>query len=252
MNSDHGSTSAGAALRNALDEYHAARRRLQELNRREPAADEPSEVQERFERGAAAAVRAEQSARDILSNAVTAFAGSAPCAVIVDSLGGSSVVAISNKPDRMIVAAAANRVPIREVVCRPAPPPEFAHAFRQIAPNQAGVYLVIQRGDVVAIYNGVYFRSTNEVVADLEQLIRAGLAGVWSDDYAIWCDGRIMAVIHQPMGGQEQRLYLFNEPRNDPIAGRSIDPMPAWPTYEEWVAAGRGDLWKKRGQEPCP
>jgi hypothetical protein len=180
----------------------------------------------------------------MLGSAVAAFAGSAPCAVIVDSPGGSSVIALSGRPDRMIVAAAADRVPIQDVLCRPEPPPEFAHQFRQMAPYQGGVYLVMQRGDIVAIYNGVYFRSTNEVVADLEELIRAGLEGVWSDDYVIWSSGRIMAVIHRPMDGDQQTLFLFNEPRNDPIAGRAIDPMPFWPTYDEWLAKGRGDLWK--------
>jgi hypothetical protein len=65
----------------------------------------------------------------------------------------------------------------------------------------------------------------------------------------IWCDGRVMAVIHQPMDGHEQKLFLFNEPRNDPIAGREIDPMPNWPTNEEWVESGRGDLWKTRERD---
>ena len=79
-------------------------------------------------------------ARDALQNAVTAFAGPAPCTVIVDSTGSSSVVALSGKPDGMIVATAADRVRIKDVVCRPEPPSEFAHQIRQMAPNQAGVY----------------------------------------------------------------------------------------------------------------
>ena len=237
-------TSADADVRRALANYQAVRRRVRELDREEPAADEPTDILEGFERLAKATIRAEQMARDALSNAVTSFAGSAPCAVIVDSPGGSSVVALSGRPDGMIVATAADHVPINEVVCRPEPPAEFAHQFRQMAPHQGGVYLVIQRGDLVAIYNGVYFRSTNDVVADLEELIQAGLEGVWSDDYVIWCDGRIMAVIHQPMDGAQQKLFLFNDPRNDPIAGHAIEPLPFWPTYEEWVESGRGDLWK--------
>jgi hypothetical protein len=237
-------TSADADVRRSLAEYQAARRQVQELDRDEPDADEPTDIHEGFERLAKATARAEQMARDALSNAVTSFAGSAPCAVIVDSPGGSSVVALSGRPDGMIVATAANRVHIRDVVCRPEPPPEFAHEFRQMAPNQGGVYLVMQRGDLVAIYNGVYFRSTNDVVADLEELIEAGLEGVWSDDYVIWSDGRIMAVIHQPLDGSQQKLFLFNDTRNDPIGGRALDPLPFWPTYEEWVDSGRGDLWR--------
>jgi hypothetical protein len=237
-------TSAHANLRRALEEYQAARRRVQELNRDEPREDEPADIHKGFERLAEATVKAEQTARDALANAVSAFAGSAPCAVIVDSTGGSSVLALSGRPDGMFVATTADRVPIKEILCRPEPPPEFAHQFRQMAPNQGGVYLVMQRGDVVAIYNGVYFRSTNEVVADLEELIQAGFEGVWSDDYVIWSDGRIMAVIHQPLDGSQQKLFLFNEPRNDPIGGRAIDPMPFWPTFAEWVDSGKSDLWK--------
>jgi hypothetical protein len=190
------------------------------------------------------AAKAEQKARDALSNAVASFAGPAPCAVIVDSPGGSSVVALSGKPDGMIVATAADRISIQSVLCRPEPPPEFAHPFRQIAPSHGAVYLVLQRGDLAAIYNGVYFRSTNEVVADFEQFIAAGFEGVWSDDFVIWCNGRVMAVIHKSMDREEQKIILFNEPHNDPIAGRVIDPMPYWPTYEEWVESGRGDLWR--------
>ena len=237
-------TSANADIRRALANYQAVQRRVQQLDREEPGADAPVDIHEGFERLAKATVRALQMARDALSNAVTSSAGAAPCAVIVDAPGGSSVVALSGKPDGMIVATAADRVHINEFVSRPEPPPEFAQQFRQMAPNQGGVYVVMQRGDVVAIYNGVYFRSTNDVVSDLEELIHAGFEGTWSDDYVIWSDGRIMAVIHQPLDGSQQKLFLFNEPRNDPIAGRAIEPLPFWPTYDEWVESGRGDLWK--------
>jgi hypothetical protein len=238
------STPADAVVRCALAEYHTARYRVREIDRTEPGDDEHSEVREEFESLAREARRAEQKARDRLSNAVASFAGSAPCAVIVESPGGSSVVALSGKPDGMIVATAADRVHIKDVVCRPEPPPEFAHPFRQIAANQGAVYLVMQRGSLLAIYNGVYFHSTNEVVADFQQLLKAGFEGLWSDDFVIWSNGRIMAVIHRSMDREEQKLFLFNEPHNDPIAGQAIDPLPYWPTYDEWVESGRGDLWK--------
>jgi hypothetical protein len=237
-------TPAETEVRRALADYHKAKHRVMELHRHEPHDDEAGEIREDFERMAAEAVRAEQKTRDELTNAVAAFAGPAPCAAIVDSPGGSSVIALSGKPDGIIVVTAADRVPIQEVLCRPEPPPEFAHVFRQIAPNHGAVYLVMQRGDVLAIYNGVYFRSTNEVVADFQALLRAGFEGVWSDDYVIWCNGRVMAVLHRSMDREEQKLILFNEPHNDPVAGRTIEPMPYWPTYEQWVENGRGDLWK--------
>ena len=233
-----------ADVRRALAQYHSTMQQVRELNNAEPDPDEPAEIQQGFERLAAATARAEQLARDALSNAVASFVGDVPCSVIVETRGGSSVVTLTGKPDGLIVAAAADRVPVKEIVCRPEPPTEFAHEFRQLAPNQGGVYLVLQGDDVVVIYNGVYFRSTNEVVADFLELIQAGFEGVWSDDYVIWCLGRIVAVIHQPMDAKEQKVFLFNEELNDPIGGRAIDPMPFWPTFEEWVASGRGALWK--------
>ena len=122
-------TSTEADVRRALAEYQAVRRQLQKLDRDEPGPDEPTKVHEDYELLAKATARAEQMARDALSNAVASFAGCAPCAVIVDFPGGSSVVALSGKPDGIIIATAADRVHIKEVVCRPEPPPEFAISF---------------------------------------------------------------------------------------------------------------------------
>jgi hypothetical protein len=226
--------------------YHSVRRQIKEIELDKPSPDEPANIQDGYYRLSQAAAVAERMARDDLCDAVVLFAGKAPCAVIVDSVGGSSIVALSSTgtPEEMLVATAPDRVRIREFISRPEPPPEFAHEWRQMAPNQAGNYVVMQRGDVVAVFNGVYFRSTNEVVADFLELLHSGLEGLWSDDYVVWCDGRIMAVIHTSMDGEEQKLILFNEPRNDPTHGRSISPMPDCPTNEEWVTSGRGDLWK--------
>ena len=125
-------SSPDAEVRRALAEYQVARTRVRELRRLEPDADEPADIHEGFERLAKATIRAEQIARDTLSNAVASFAGTVPCAVIIDSPGGSSVVGLSGRPDGMIVATAADRVRVKEVLCRPEPPPEFAHQFRQV------------------------------------------------------------------------------------------------------------------------
>ena len=62
-----------------------------------------------------------------VSNAVASFAGDVPCSVIVETRGGSSVVTLTGKPDGLLVTAAADRVPVKDIVCRPEPPPEFAH-----------------------------------------------------------------------------------------------------------------------------
>ena len=101
----------------------------------------------------------------------------------------------------------------------------------------------MQKADVVVAYNPVYFRSINAVVRDLLDLINAGLEGPWGEDYVVWCSSRIMAVIHQLMDEPRQQVVLFNDPRNDPVEGRTVEPWPYWPTHDEWVAGGRGDLW---------
>jgi hypothetical protein len=236
--------SADAEVQTKFAAYNAVRRQFREIALVEPNADEPANIHDGFDRLAKAAAIAERTAWDALYNAVASYTGHRPCAVVIDSVGGSSVVTLSGKSGEMIVTNAADRVRVTDVICRPEPPPEFAHEWRQIAPSQAANFAVMQRGDLVALYNGVYFRSTNEVVADFLELLQAGLAGVWSDDYVIWCDGLIMAVIHRSMDREDQKLVLFNEPGNDPINGRIIAAMTGWPTLEEWVESGRGDLWR--------
>jgi hypothetical protein len=240
--------SAESTTRRALAAYNVARRRTKEIELDKPDPDESTNNHEGYNRLSQAAAIAERMARDDLYDAVVLFTGKAPSAVIVDSVGGSSIVALGNadSPEGMIVATAPDRVRIKDFVCRPEPPPEFAHEWRQIAPNQAGNYAVMQRGDVVAIYNGVYFKSTNAVLADFLELLHVGLEGMSSDDYGVWCDGQIMAVIHSSISHEEKELVIFSEPRNDPIAARELKPMPRWPTYEGWVEVGRGDLWSDR------
>jgi hypothetical protein len=233
-----------AEIRDRLAEYNDARRALKKIEQNKPGADAPQPIQDRFKKRAKAAAHSHQIARSALYDAVASSAGSPPCAVVVDAVGGSSVVVLPEQADDIIVIPAAHRVRIKDVVCRPEPPPEFANEYRQTAPNRNGAYLVMQGGDLVAIYNGVYVRSINEVVADFQALLRSGHEGLWSDDYVVWCEGRIMAVIHSPMDGRERKIILFNESRNDPIAGRDVQPMPYWPTFEQWVASGRGNLWK--------
>jgi hypothetical protein len=131
----------------------------------------------------------------------------------------------------------------RGVIYRPKPPPHPDKTSDWGLEHLDGVYIVMQKGDPVVAYHSTYFRSTNEVVADLIDLIHGGLKGPWGEDYVVWCSGRVMAVIHQPMDQFHLRVVLFNDPRNDPIGGRSVLPWPCWPTYEEWVERGRGDLW---------
>jgi hypothetical protein len=142
--------------------------------------------------------------------------------------------------------------PQGRVIYRPEPPPHPKGPAAWGLEYLDGVYLVMQKGDVVVAYNPVYFRSINEVVRDLLDLIKAGLEGPWGEDYVVWCSSRVMAVIHQLMDEPRQRVVLFNDPRNDPIEGRMVPPWPQWPTHDEWVQSGRGDLWMTTGRDVAP
>lgn len=130
-----------------------------------------------------------------------------------------------------------------DVLDRPQPPPHPKGPRAWGLEHIEGAYLVMQKGDLVAVYNPVYFRTTNEVVADLLELVAGGLEGPWGDDYVIWCSSRVMAVVHQLMDEPRHQVVLFNDPRNDPNESRPPSRWPGWPSHDEWVASGRGPLW---------
>jgi hypothetical protein len=48
-------------------------------------------------------------------------------------------------------------------------------------------------------------------------------------------------VIHQSMNDERREISFFSERRNDM---RGAPPQMYWPTHDEWVESGRGDLWK--------
>ncbi len=131
----------------------------------------------------------------------------------------------------------------RDAIYRPQPPPHPKGPRGWGLEHIDGSYLVIQKTDLVVVYNSVYFHGINEVVRDLLDLIAAGLEGPWGDDYVIWCGDRVMAVIHQLMDEPRQRVVLFNDSRNDPNESHPPPSWRSWPSYDEWVASGRGDLW---------
>jgi hypothetical protein len=108
-----------------------------------------------------------------------------------------------------------------------------------------GVYHVRQGGDLVAMYVPHYFRTTGEVVADLTERIRNGWRGPYTSDYVVWCSIHVMVVIHEPMDADDEglKIVLFRDPGNDPNDGDPVPPWSHWPTRDEWVASGRGDLW---------
>jgi hypothetical protein len=183
------------------------------------------------------AARMEQLSRDKLGAHGRAFCGSFHNGLVF----GGKVVVFSGEAT---VAAYAWHVPLVDPMCRPEPPLEFAFGWKQMAPHSDGLYLVMQGSTVVAIYNTSYFRSAKEVVADLLEMIRGGWEAHWGDEFIVWCNHRIMAVLHQSMNEDRQEVTFVGEPRNDPVGGKPYWPLPYWPTYEEWVASGRGDLWK--------
>jgi hypothetical protein len=107
-----------------------------------------------------------------------------------------------------------------------------------------GIYYVMQGEITVAVYNPVYFRFARAVVDDLLGMIRNGWEADYGDDFIVWCNYRVMAVIHGSMAEDDRQIAFFSEPRNDPNVGVAADSWPGWPTYEEWVQAGCRDLWK--------
>ena len=132
----------------------------------------------------------------------------------------------------------------RPIIYRPQPPtsPE-GDSWGRGMECLSGVYRVMQAGDLVAVYNPVYFLSIKEVVADLIDLIRSDPDWKdFDDDYVVWCNQspgeRVLAVLQWRAAKHSQRITIFKEKRQ-PAA-----PWPHWPSYEEWVASGRGELWK--------
>lgn len=131
----------------------------------------------------------------------------------------------------------------RQVIYRPKPPvSEDGKSWGAGMEHLSGVYRVIQAADLVAVYNPVYFLSVKEVVADLVELLRADPDRQdFDDDYVVWCNQspgeRVLAVVQWRAQKRNQRVTIFKEKRH------RFSPWPHWPTYGEWVASGRGDLW---------
>jgi hypothetical protein len=107
----------------------------------------------------------------------------------------------------------------------------------------SGYYEVVQGTHRVVAYDSRYFRSIREVVADLTGLIEGDLGRpAAGDDYVVWWAGRVLAVYHLHMDDEGKRLVFFDDPRNDPRSDGPTPTWPGWPTYEQWVAGGKGPL----------
>jgi hypothetical protein len=137
----------------------------------------------------------------------------------------------------------------RQIIYRPRPPVLSDGTLAAKGMEfLSGVYLVMQQERIVAAYHPTYFLSAREVVADFIQLIRAGDEewNLWDDDYVVWIatssEHRVLAVIRWRKKTQNEHVTFFDERRK-----HRIRPWPGWPTYDEWVASGRGDLWWTEG-----
>jgi hypothetical protein len=117
----------------------------------------------------------------------------------------------------------------------------------------SGTYLVTRRTELVAVYHPAYYRSVGEVVIDFIDLCRSDSG--WEDrrldhcDFVVWGNayqGRVLAAMRWNPDTQNQETTLFPEDARD-----LMEPWPGWPTREEWIASGRGDLWwtEERGEE---
>lgn len=118
----------------------------------------------------------------------------------------------------------------------------------------ACAYEVTQGRALVALYHLFYFLSPGEVLADLLDLIKSGqLSGPWGEDYAVWFSGRLQVVIHQPMDAMHQRIVQFNDDRNAPPGGtHELRYNHGWPSYDQWVAEGKGDIVYDTVKYPAP
>jgi hypothetical protein len=87
-------------IRRALQECVEATRAVDEVHDREPPDDAPAATHAAFEAEADATVHQERLARDELASLVAAFAGPAPCCLIVEGV----VIALADDADGMAVA----------------------------------------------------------------------------------------------------------------------------------------------------
>jgi hypothetical protein len=116
----------------------------------------------------------------------------------------------------------------------------------------SGFYEVINVADRAAAYSSIYYWFVGEVIADLLDRLKSDeVKGKWGQDFVIWRDGRILAVLHEPMDDEQVKVHLFNEDRNDP-GGTDHRHLPGWPTREQWIERGRGDLWFDRDNPENP
>jgi hypothetical protein len=123
------------------------------------------------------------------------------------------------------------------------PDDKFGRAMAKVAGYASGYYRVVNETALAAVYNSIYYRSVGEVIADLMDRIKTEeVGGKWGADFAIWTDGRILAVLHEPWEGEQLKVVRFTEEDNDP-GGTHHAYARGWPTREQWIESGRGPLW---------
>jgi hypothetical protein len=131
---------------------------------------------------------------------------------------------------------------------RPTPPiDKLGKRLSGPHPSLSGVWFVTRGAQIVAVYNPFYFWHASEIVADFVGVIRSQEDWEdWDADYALWkTTGTadhywLMAAIRwrPDAGGQSVEFYEVKSDHH-----RSDCNWPGWPTREQWIERGRGDLW---------
>ncbi len=123
------------------------------------------------------------------------------------------------------------------------PDDKLGQAMAKFGSYASGYYRVVNETALAAVYNSIYYHSVGEVIADLLERIKTEeVKGKWGSDFAIWTDGRILAVLHEPWEGEQLKVVRFTEENNDP-GGAHHAHMRGWPTRDQWLASGKGPLW---------
>ena len=131
-----------------------------------------------------------------------------------------------------------------EVIYRPNRPVGEDGITRGPDADSGGTYyfLVTQGHKIVAAYHLFYFRTPGEVLVDLLDMAKAGRLDGWFEDFAVWWSDRLQVAIHQPMDEEHQRIVWFGEERNAPGQAGPLSWWSGWPSYDQWVADGKGDI----------
>jgi hypothetical protein len=136
----------------------------------------------------------------------------------------------------------------KQYIERPTPPSgkegKRLHGFD---PSLSGAWLITRGAELVAVYNPFYYLTPEEIVADFVEIIRVQDDWEFGDaDYVLWKSTStrdrywIRATIRWRPDAGGQRVEFYEVKADRYVAAT---PWPGWPTREQWIESGRGDLW---------